>query len=373
MKGQIEILPVMLITIVFVVVAVGILFYFQNVGVSEVEQSRLVLNIENSVKKIRLRPEGSSEVFTFNVPEEMKTMCFLKEGYDRFAFPQLEVQARLREDKNVFFDPVDFDPVFIQGIELEENPLCVDVENRKVELTFISGENKTIISAQEPLSQECSSLLFNGEDKIDVVFLGLGYKSTSELRNDVSIYINSLGGVFPFSINKDKFNFYISNVPFRDCNLEGYIRCDNFQLQQQASVCPNDFVILLVERNKILNLALPIRSSSVNNIMKVNTADDILVFAHEFGHLFGNLADEYVDDSYYQKFNLKAKSLPNCDELPCNKWQGVGNTSCFPGCSIGNFYRPTKNSIMNLYFREGGNVYGPVSENELIRLLGVYS
>jgi len=79
-----------------------------------------------------------------------------------------------------------------------------------------------------------------------------------------------------------------------------------------------------------------------------------------------------VDDSYYGQFGLNANNLVNCDDSGmCEKWEDH-HSGCYRGCSVSAFFRPTENSIMNIYWNEGGQEFGPVNEKEIQRLLEVY-
>jgi len=72
------------------------------------------------------------------------------------------------------------------------------------------------------------------------------------------------------------------------------------------------------------------------NVISLNEALPVSVFAHEFGHVFANLADEYTP----AKIPYGAKNcVKNCEEF-----SGVGN--CFEGCSEENFFRSSEYSIM---------------------------
>jgi len=90
---------------------------------------------------------------------------------------------------------------------------------------------------------------------------------------------------------------------------------------------------------------------------------------HEFGHAFGGLADEYVDENYYGRIDFKADEYPNCDNEGCAKWEGIDDTRCIKGCSLNSYFRPTTSSIMrSLQSAE----FGPVNEEEIRKKLGAY-
>ena len=98
------------------------------------------------------------------------------------------------------------------------------------------------------------------------------------------------------------------------------------------------------------------------------TADNPFVVMHEFGHSFGDLADEYVDD-YYLSFSFKGDNYPNCDSSSCDKWAETEGTGCFKGCSTDGFYRGTKNSLMKSL---SAKYFGPINKEVLKEKLDVY-
>jgi hypothetical protein len=154
-----------------------------------------------------------------------------------------------------------------------------------------------------------------------------------------------------------------------DCDISGFIKCNNYQIKQAAALCPHDHIALLVSRNVMADLVSPVRSSAIGNIIKVNTADKPFVLVHEFGHSFGDLADEYVDENYYSTSNFDVTKYPNCDTTPCTVWTDMENASCYEGCSLNRYYRPTETSIMRSL---SSATFGPVNERELLKRLLYY-
>ena len=59
---------------------------------------------------------------------------------------------------------------------------------------------------------------------------------------------------------------------------------------------------------------------------------------HEFGHVFANLADEYVPSNI-------PWGAQNCAN-ECGKFGKFGSTGCYLGCSEDDFYRSSENSVM---------------------------
>ena len=99
-----------------------------------------------------------------------------------------------------------------------------------------------------------------------------------------------------------------------------------------SAVCPNDYVVVLTDMKRHL------RSSAYQNVMSLNINHDKSVILHEFGHVFANLADEYVPSII--PWGSK-NCVKNCQDF---EKQGVGG--CFIGCSQDDYSRSTESSVM---------------------------
>ena len=322
------------------------------------------------------RPPGSQENVSFSVPSSVDKICFFdaSQSYDYLRHPAIAALFEGDNEHNLFLlSKEDFFPFLIKDIKVEKNPLCAKPSDSKVEFqlsTTNEGIAVDVNEYQEDIS--CTSVLLHGnpESKIDVVFVSFGFKSLADYNEKLNEYVSTILLEFePFKSNREKFNFYRVDAKDIDCTVSDFIRCDNFQIQQKAAQCPNDHVILLVDRSGVSDLVRPVRSSAIGNLIKLNTADKPFVLVHEFGHTFGDLADEYVDDRYYSTQNFDVGSYPNCDITPCTKWSTTENTSCYGGCSLARYYRPTKESVMRSL---NSPEYGPVNEEELRRRLLFY-
>ncbi|MEK6879858.1 MAG: hypothetical protein AABY22_09640 [Nanoarchaeota archaeon] len=160
---------------------------------------------------------------------------------------------------------------------------------------------------------------------INILFFG---KETQ-----VKEYINYFLSKSPYNENKDSFNFYYIDQE-RTCEIyKGIaILCYSRDLIRQASICPNNFIIVLQD------YPTSIRSSNYINVMSININHPKNVILHEFGHSFINLAEEYVPAA------IPRNSAGNCVQS-CIEFNGKEN-GCYQGCSEANYYRSVENGIM---------------------------
>ena len=320
---------------------------------------------------------GSVREFSFSLPSSAKEVCFVdkSKGFNELASPELNKEIRVYSEDNVFvFSEDDSKSYRISYIYLEKSPLCLLTDRGKIDLKFNSAGNRTIIEGvsaeKEP---ECTSVRYSGDSdsKIDIVFLGTGYGIEEDFADDVERYVFEHILTFsPFDDEKDKFNFFrLDEQADLGCKITDLIRCDDYKVKIHAAKCPNDYIIILASRSRMQNTVSHVRSSAIGNLAKINTADNPNVLMHEFGHAFGGLADEYVDENYYGRIDFKADEYPNCDNEGCAKWEGVDDTRCIRGCSLNSYFRPTTSSIMrSLQSAE----FGPVNEVEIGEKLGAY-
>ena len=362
-------LPFLLIFVALLLVGTALYVTSETGEVQEAlsvqEQERFVRQVDTAITQISERNRGAEQEFSFALPDAIEKVCFVDwKSYDALASPELEIKKQ--QDKNVFFFPQGTGDV--AQFSLSQSPLCVETKGA-ASLRVENLGTTTKLSAPGETAACQGLLLQNGS--VNIVFLGTGYDDS--FTEDALYYIEEVFETIPpFSSYKEKFNYYL--VPEKvSCDIKGHIQCNNFALKKAASQCPHDFIIVLAERNDILDKAFPVRSSSIQNIVKVNTADTPLVLAHEFAHAFANLYDEYTEDAYYGKFGLSVEEMPNCDGVQCSSWEGVPGTACYKGCSLSSFYRSTDNSIMRYYFKEGGTIFGPVNTQLLTERLEAYS
>ncbi len=385
MKGQVNLILVfMLVAVLGTLTFVLFKASTAQETVETIEYYSFVNSLENQISVVQTRPIGSREQFTLAMPPDISEVCFSSQddAYDLYSNPKVHAGRELVADATVFFEPSDvFVPLAVDGFSTVQNPLCVRVENNRLQIELESRGDSVVIDAiseENVVPAACSSFSYSGDDKLDLVFLNYGYSDVAEFYNEVQRYYDEIfQGIEPYASFPDAYNVYVVDEEVDFCEISyvpvQYIRCDNVALHTTASACPHDHVFLLANVGSVANLA-GIRSSSIGNLLKINTADDsVLVVAHEFGHSFGKLTDEYVDTSTYSSRVDVVENSANCDLSPCDKWNSVSGTGCYAGCSLSSFNRPTENSIMRYYMDSGGDIYGPVNEEIIRNKLGVYS
>lgn len=381
-RGQVS-FKVILSALISLVI-LGVLFFsFKSIqDVNEQRETYELLNfktsIETKVLQQSFRAKGSFIDFSLSAPTSVSKVCFFDSSndYDYLRNPEI-VDTFSDDEVNNLFILVDGDyfPYHIDNIEIEEskNPTCAKIVNNKLTLKLTSINQKTQIGVEGGTEDiNCISVLENGNPskKIDITFLGYGFEDISEYNSQVNRYINNILLEFePFSDYRDKFNFYRIDDAKIGCNIGSFIKCDQYEIKLAASDCPSDYIFLLVDRNVVADFISPVRSSAIGNIAKINTADKPFVLVHEFGHSFGDLADEYVDEDYYSTANFNARNYANCDSSPCTLWQGVDDSSCYEGCSLGMYFRSTETSIMR---KLSSPDFGSVNERELLKRLLYY-
>jgi hypothetical protein len=202
---------------------------------------------------------------------------------------------------------------------------------------FLISSKKTALSPAATSLEACKSLIYNGENKISIVFF-----STQEYAQK---YADKMLATSPFSTNRQAFNFYYIDNYQPECELykDVALLCYSDELIKKAGSCPNDYIIVVQDKDS------KIRSSAYMNVISLNSKLSTAVFAHEFGHAFANLADEYVPAT-------PPRNSKNCVSS-CSEF--ADSSSCFQGCSKAELYRSVDAGIMKTL---SSNTFGSVNE-----------
>jgi len=154
-------------------------------------------------------------------------------------------------------------------------------------------------------------------------------------KENAEKYSNYLMTIEPFSSYKNEFNFFYidSLVPICSLYKQVALFCYTADLIKIASYCPSDYIIVLSEADSA------IRSSAYTNVLSINTEHPLSVLAHEMGHAYANLAEEYVDENA----KIPRGSL-NCVS-ECKKFMDKSD-GCFQGCTKQAMHRSIDNGLM---------------------------
>lgn len=189
--------------------------------------------------------------------------------------------------------------------------------------------------------EECKNLIYNGENKINILLF-----SSKEKAEEYSDYFFTIS---PFDKNNEAFNFYYIDDYSPECELYKGIAllCQSKELTKKSSSCPNDYVVVIKEESP------EIRSSSYLNVLSINSNHPSSVLPHEFGHAFAILAEEYTPASIPSK---SKNCVSSCDKFS-------DSDGCFQGCSKENYYRSTENGIMRTL---SSSTFGIFDENLIL-------
>ncbi|MFB6089380.1 MAG: M64 family metallopeptidase [Candidatus Aenigmatarchaeota archaeon] len=179
-------------------------------------------------------------------------------------------------------------------------------------------------------NKRCNKIEVNGDSskKIDLVFVAADYPKDSNFKKDVLKHLDfnkEYNGIFsfkPFSERRDKFNFYYVNAgKDYDCGQ----MCEYSEILKDASYCPYDQIIVLVAKSNGGGYAYTGKGFAVSRSWDALEGDEFwkywsLTTAHEFGHSFGGLEDEY-----FNKRPTSETQGPNCDIKGCPSWCNNSN------------------------------------------------
>ena len=152
----------------------------------------------------------------------------------------------------------------------------------------------------------------------------------------------------PLNEKKEEFNIYYNDKYDENCeNYKGIaLLCYSKARIKEASKCPSDYIVVVKEAPS------DIRSSSYVNVMSINSENPLTVVAHEFGHAFANLAEEYVQDG--ARLSSKQKNcVQECTDFDVSD-------GCFEGCTYSSYKRSVNEGVMRTLF---GQSFGKFNEN----------
>ena len=233
--------------------------------------------------------------------------------------------------------------------------------------------------------------------KVDVVIVAQGYDGESPQKVGVDFYRMKeiLFGKAPFSSHRTDFNVYgvVGDVEaaFGTFGIDRYLMTFSVhRLHDLIGTTPCDFIIVMVNDETY-------GGGAIYNFYAVSSLHRMAeyVLPHEFGHSFGGLADEYVDEemSYsglhshdyeplepnitnLKDFGRKWQSmLPEGTPVPTPDNNNVPKSQCGPlgvyegaGYSSKGVYRPAMHCMMRDYAP-----FCPVCAKRLEEIFGLYT
>lgn len=247
--------------------------------------------------------------------------------------------------------------------------------------------------------------------KIDIVLLPEGYTEDQQnlFKEDCRKFAEEFLSYSPYSENKKKFNIRGVWAPSKEAgpDIPGdhiwnktrlnssyytfdsgrYLMVKDFQgIRDVAGNAPYDFIYILANTDKY-------GGGAVYNLYGISAAHHVdetgKIYAHEFGHLFAGLADEYVGGVEYSEFYLTDVEPwePNLTTLVSfdQKWKSIlpeGTTVPTPNKAENNeklgvyegggyvskgVYRPCMNCLMNNLHRT--DVFCPVCSKSIQEMI----
>jgi hypothetical protein len=163
-------------------------------------------------------------------------------------------------------------------------------------------------------------------------------------KADAEKYYSLLLNSEAFARHKEEFRIsYIDNYKpecsyYKDIALFCYSR----DLVKRAASCSTDFIVVIKEDN------IKYRSSAYMNVVSIVRGHSTNVLLHEFGHVFADLADEYVPA-------VLPRTSKNC-LANCNLFREAG-AGCYKGCSEDSMQRSIEKGVMRTLATSDFGIY----------------
>ena len=273
-----------------------------------------------------------------------------------------------------------------EGMRLRDASVVLfDPKSQKLEHNFFVGERVDLEINGDP------------SKKVDVVIVAQGYENASDprLRIDYFRMKEILFGKEPFASHRRDFNVYgvcgDVDAEFNTFGIDRYLMTQSlWKLHNRIGTTPCDHIIVMVNSDKY-------GGGAIYNFYAVSTMHTMAAYVlpHEFGHSFGGLADEYVDEelSYgslhvtpYEPLEPNITNLKNFDSkwksmlapgtaIPTEPDDHIPATTNGPlgvyegaGYAAKGVYRPTMHCMMRDYAP-----FCPVCAKRLEEIFGMYT
>lgn len=208
-------------------------------------------------------------------------------------------------------------------------------------------QEKSLNPITETASELCQSIEYNGEDRIDILFISS--------KEDAEHYTQVMFDAEPYKAYRSYFNTYVLE---QEAECERYkgiaIVCNTRQTQALAKQCPHDYIVAVTEETP------NIRSSAYGNVISINSVHQDSVHIHEWGHVLANLAEEYGG----AKIPVGAQNCKSsCESF---KDKTVTIDSCNQECSTSTHYRSIKEGVMRTLANSNYGEYNIAIITELL-------
>lgn len=199
----------------------------------------------------------------------------------------------------------------------------------------------------------------NPSDKYDVLFLSQGFTNLDDFKKAAQEAVSS--------VSSSNFNSAESNYLYNKLNfwINADITTNYFAVTscipgQANSVCWNfaaaefdthlkcnaDGYVILINSQGDGAMALVGKGAAISRKYTAGTA-------HELGHVMCMLNDEYVGYSGIVNF-IAGIPNTNCSQVAPCPWGTHPGIGCIQGCTDGNWFRSSQNSIMNNWLSKDG-------------------
>jgi hypothetical protein len=363
-------------------------------------------NVKNLVDKFNF---GEYRLFVY---DSVSNKLIYSRGYSTL-FQEWQTSDEAKVLSRSFYETVVFPfPMKTVKVELHKRNRDGNLEKK---FEVFANPNDYFIREETPAKYDYKKVLDSGNpsEKVDVVIIPDGYSKDDmeKFNSDVQRFLGYFFDCTPYKENKNNFNFWtinavsdesgtdipgkhiykntIVNASFYTFNTERYLMTfDVRKLRDIAANVPYDQIIILVNS--------PLYGGGgVYNYYSIVSSDDAYsdyVMCHEFGHAFGDLADEYwtSDVAVNDYFNLNVEPVqPNITTLVDfgSKWKNLvdkdtpiptpsekkyfNNVGAFEGGGYveKGIYRPKYDCTMKTRSR---NNFCPVCKNALSEMIKFY-
>ena len=286
--------------------------------------------------------------YQFSVRDLASQKVIYRQGFSPL-FQEWQSTAEAKKMERSFYQVLRF-PFPKKSVEIE-----IDCRNREGQFQSlyktVINPSSYFISQEAPQSSEVVMLKKSGEPskKVDIAILAEGYRQEElgKFVKDAGRLTDSLLNMEPYASHRNDFNIYavkspskesgtdipgrhiyvntLYNSSFYTFDVARYLTITDLKpVYDQAGAVPYDILIVLVNSTEY-------GGGGFYNDVCVCTADHFLspkVFAHEFGHEFAGLGDEYYTSevAYEDYYNIKIEPWePNLTSLVDikSKWAGL--------------------------------------------------